>query len=288
MHELDGKQRRLRRLFDQDDRISILAVDHTESLRAAIAPDFPNDDDALTAAKLQLIDVLHETVGGVLLDPFLGAMPALAQDLIPSDCGLMISVEGLDYNDLHAPPELLEGWTPEGALRAGADALKVLVYHRPDAHDASDREQFVRDLAATCDGLQLPLLVEPLPYPLAADNGSPFDGRLLVESAARMRDAGADLLKVPFPPGDDVVAETLCVALTVALEETPWVLLSQGVDTATYLRQLEVASRSGAAGFAAGRSIWGDLLGSSPAETAEIGGRRLSACRQAFATTVSG
>src|SRR4029078_4586491 len=41
-----------------------------------------------------------------------------------------------------------------------------------------------------------------------------------------------------------------------AASQVPWVLLSGGVDDATFEAQVEVACRAGASGVLAGRSVW--------------------------------
>lgn len=68
------------------------------------------------------------------------------------------------------------------------------------------------------------------------------------------------MLKAEFPL--DVAAEPdesrwgeACAELSSA-SRAPWVLLSAGVDFATYLRQVAVAYRAGASGVAAGRAVW--------------------------------
>jgi len=51
-----------------------------------------------------------------------------------------------------------------------------------------------------------------------------------------------------------------CRQLTEICEGIPWVLLSAGVNFATFQRQVEIACEAGASGFVAGRAIWKETL----------------------------
>jgi tagatose-1,6-bisphosphate aldolase len=58
--------------------------------------------------------------------------------------------------------------------------------------------------------------------------------------------------------------------LNEASGDTPWVLLGAGADTATFIEQIRLAGTAGAAGFLAGRGIWGAALAADPDETERI------------------
>ena len=70
---------------------------------------------------------------------------------------------------------------------------------------------------------------------------------------------GGDVLKAEFPydPGvtDEGAWADACAELDAA-SPAPWVLLSGGVDDATFERQVAVACRAGASGVLVGRSVW--------------------------------
>ena len=78
---------------------------------------------------------------------------------------------------------------------------------------------------------------------------------------ARLTALGADILKAEFPYDAAVTDETrwaeACAELDAATP-MPWVLLSGGVDDATFERQVAVACRAGASGVLVGRSVWAE------------------------------
>ena len=67
---------------------------------------------------------------------------------------------------------LRDGWRAEDAKRAGADFAKLLWFYRPDgdATVAEQQRQLIRDLVATCAAVSLPLVVEPIWYPLPGED----------------------------------------------------------------------------------------------------------------------
>ena len=62
----------------------------------------------------------------------------------------------------------------------------------------------------------------------------------------------------------------LVAPLGDACADTPWVLLGAGADGATFVEQIRLAGTAGAAGFLAGRGIWGAAIAADPAETERI------------------
>ena len=84
---------------------------------------------------------------------------------------------------------------------------------------------------------------------------------MVVETARRLTAIGADVLKAEFPYDAGVTDEgrwrEACAELDAATP-VPWVLLSGGVDDATFERQVRVACEAGASGVLVGRSVWAE------------------------------
>lgn len=272
--QLDGKQRRIERL-KLDGHFAILAIDHTQSLKDALSNVRAKDDQAIAATKLNLIRNLSPVVGAVLVDPMVGASTLSKEHAIGCDTGLIISLEELDYSQPYAEPSLMPDWSAHQALVAGADAAKLLVYFRPDGPDAAQREDFVRQAAKVCTELQLPLLLEPLAYPVPSDPPAGISAEISIEIARRMAATGPDILKLPFPSGNDDEAARTCGAITEVANGIPWVLLSQGVSPEQYAHQLSIAAESGAEGYAVGRSLWLDIIQSDDHTQRSLGAERL-------------
>ena len=114
----------------------------------------------------------------------------------------------------------------------------------------------MRGVVEDCQRHDLPLFAEPIVYSLARSDRR----RLVLESARRISQLRADVLKLEFPVDiqlqrDETVWREACLELSAAASQ-PWVLLSGGVDFETFARQLTIACQAGASGYVAGRSIW--------------------------------
>ncbi len=80
----------------------------------------------------------------------------------------------------------------------------------------------------------------------------------VAEVARRVSGTGADILKLPLTLGSQTAE--LAAEITKAADGIPWIPLSSGAPYSEFLETLHVALLGGAAGFAAGRSIWSDLI----------------------------
>ena len=210
----------------------------------------------------------------MLLDPEIGAAQCLADGSLPTTTGLLVAIEatGFEGPSTDRVSRVLDGWSVAQAKRMSADAAKLLIYYHPDAPGAAHQEDLVAEVAAACVAADLALFVEPLGFSL--DPAVPKllgedRRRVVVETARRLSALGGDILKAEFPYDPGVVDETrwadACAELDAA-SALPWVLLSGGVDDATFERQVRVACRAGASGVLVGRSVWAPSATMAPAE----------------------
>ena len=244
---------------------TVLALDHRQNLRRELRPD---DPDAVTyeemvAFKRAVVRSLAPVATGTLLDPEIGAAQCIADGSLPATSGLIVAIEATGYA---GPPtarisRVLESWSVEKAKLMGASAAKLLVYYHPGASNAADQEGLVEQVAAACRAVDLALFVEPLSFSLADGEKLTGEARreVVIETARRLTAIGGDILKAEFPYDASVVDPArwreACDELD-ATSQVPWVLLSGGVDDATFEAQVEVACRAGASGVLAGRSVW--------------------------------
>ena len=78
----------------------------------------------------------------------------------------------------------------------------------------------------------------------------------LIEGGSRLcLDLGSRVLKIPYPGTPEA-----CANITKIAGNTPWSVLSAGVDHATFVGQVEIAMANGASGVIAGRSLWKDCV----------------------------
>ena len=252
---------------------TVLALDHRQNLRKELRPGDPTSvtTDEMVAFKRAVVRQLATAGTGILLDPEIGVAPAIADGSLPGRAGLIVAVEATGYD---GPPgarvsRVLPGWGVDKVKRLGASAVKLLVYYNPDAPNAADQERLVADVAAECRVADLALFLEPLSFGL--DGGKlTGDARrgVVIETARRLTALGADVLKAEFPYDasvDDAGAWRDACAELDAATPVPWVLLSGGVDDATFERQVAVACRAGASGVLVGRSVWADAATMAPA-----------------------
>jgi tagatose-1,6-bisphosphate aldolase len=269
-----GKLRRLQRITDTEGFIRVAAIDHPENYLAL----FDADISRVTAAevvqsKLELLAAMAPECTAVLVDPVWSFGQGVLSAVIPPYVGMISGLEQLAYSPAGFGTETVtrENWTVGTLARLGADAAKLVVFYRAELADVSaSQRELVSHLAAECAQHQVPLVVEPLWYPLegeSLDDPAVRSARVeaIVESAAMFAQHGADVMKVEFPGYVDTEASReqaadACRRLDDAVH-TPWVLLSASATYEQFREQLRIAAESGACGFMAGRAIWGDGVG---------------------------
>jgi tagatose-1,6-bisphosphate aldolase len=270
-----GVRRGLEATASERGTFAVLALDHRQNLRKELHPDAPETTtyDEMVAFKRAVIRALAPHATGSLLDPEIGAAQCIADGSLPGRAGLLVAIEATGYvgEPTARVSRVLPGWSVAKAKRIGASAAKLLVYYHPDAANAADQERFVAEVAADCRAQDLALFVEPLGFDPVG--GGKLMGearrRCVIETARRLTALGADILKAEFPYDVSVTDEgawrDACAELDAA-SQVPWVLLSGGVDDATFERQVSVACRAGASGVLVGRSVWSPSATLPPAE----------------------
>jgi tagatose 1,6-diphosphate aldolase len=255
---------------------TVLALDHRQNLRRILRPD---DPDAVTygemvALKRAVVRALGDVADGVLLDPQVGVAGTIVDGSLPPRAGLIVALEKTGYEgpSTARASRLLPGWSVAQAKRLGADAVKLLLHYHPDAPNASDQERLLIEVAEACADEDIALFLEPLSFSVdEAPGGVSGEERrsVVVRTARRLTALGGEVLKAEFPYDPSVTDRARWVEACAELDEasaTPWVLLSGGVDDATFEAQTEVACQAGASGVLVGRSVWAPSATLPPAE----------------------
>jgi tagatose-1,6-bisphosphate aldolase len=282
-----GVIRRLTRLADADGFFCVAALDHPENYLALFDTDVGRVPHAtVVASKLELAATLAGHASALLLDPVWSLGQAIATGVLPGDVGVIAPIEMLSYEPEHAPgwgvaPVLRPGWTPAMMARLGVDGVKLILFYRTElAEAAAAQRKLVAELARDCHDDDLPLVIEPIWYPL--DGEDPADDavqqrrvRAIVEAAAEVAALGADILKVQFPGAVGTAAERASASAAAgdldAGLDVPWVLLSEGAGFADFAVQMEIVAKAGASGYIAGRAVWGDAVGDRPDDVRRAG-----------------
>jgi len=269
-----GKIRGLQQISTADGIFVICAIDHRGSLQSAIEKELGKKIGykEMVEYKLDICSALAPQASAVLLDPVYGAAQSIAGGALPGRTGLLVSVEATGYqnNPEGRVTTLLDAWSVEKIKRMGGSAVKILLYYRPDlAKVAKKQLETVRTVAKECSKHDLPLLVEPVCYPVEAEKTNPaqFAARkpeLVIETSRQITALPIDVLKAEFPVDfnyekDEAKALEMCQRLNDA-SRVPWVLLSAGVDYPMFCKQVKIACQAGASGFLGGRAIWQEVL----------------------------
>jgi tagatose 1,6-diphosphate aldolase len=252
---------------------AVLALDHRQNLRKELRPDDPASVtyDEMVDFKRAVVRALAPIATGTLLDPEIGAAQCIADGSMPPRAGLLVAIEATGFSGPSTAriSRVLDGWSVEKAKRMGASAAKLLVYYHPDAANAAHQEQLLAEVAAACRKNDLALFVEPISFSL--DEGAKLNGeerrQVVVETARRLTAIGGDILKAEFPYdpsfSDRDLWREACAELDAA-STLPWVLLSGGVDEATFEAQVAAACDAGASGVLVGRSVWAEAATMEP------------------------
>lgn len=284
-----GTLRRIQRMSDDDGFIRVAAIDHPENYLALFDPDISAVGfDEVVESKLELIRGMAAHCSAVLVDPVWSFGQGVLTGAIPAGVGVISGLEHLAYSPTGFGTETVvrSHWTVPVLARLGADGAKLVVFYREERADiVRTQHALVRDIVAQCREAELPLIVEPLWYPLdgeSLDDPSVRAARVeaIVASAATFAELGADIMKVEFPgyvgsPVDEAEAAEACARLDAAIA-VPWVLLSASATFDQFAVQLRIAAQAGACGFMAGRAIWGDGVGRHDAETRARGVQKAS------------
>jgi len=275
-----GKLRGIQQIADGNGFLTVCAIDHRGALKRALNKENP---DAVSYRdmvdfKLDLCQAVAHYVSAVLLDPVYGAAQAITAGILPGHIGLLVSVEMTGYSGEKTAriTQLLPDWSVEKVKRMGASAVKLLVYFRPDLKEVASRQlALVSEVAEQCIKEDIPLLVEPVSYPVeevgvSAPRFAEMKPELVIETARQITSLPIDILKAEFPADmefeqDENKLLQLCQELDKA-SRLPWVLLSAGAGFDTFKKQVELACKAGASGFLAGRALWQEGVQISPRE----------------------
>jgi tagatose 1,6-diphosphate aldolase len=265
----------MRRLADSAGRWKMIAIDQRTPLMQPIArkrgtPQASYDD--LSAVKVALTRQLSPHATALLMDPNF-AYPRCVGEMSPAT-GLCLSLEHHITQDTEQGrrSEVIPAWSVRKIRRIGGDAVKLLVWYRPDADAGvlAHQQAFVRRIGQACREHDIVLLLELLVYPLPTDAPGQLEAQRSQLVLDSMRDFagpefGVDIYKleppavlrdVPDPDGAQAAEVQRAYDALGALTTRPWVLLSAAAGPADFRRSLTYACRAGASGYLCGRAIW--------------------------------
>ena len=222
-----GLLRRTARIFKQDGRSVIIAMDHTSFMPAPQ----PGLGDP---AKL-----IREVVAGGADAVMMPAGSAAAAVDAVGEAGLVLSVNT-------AQPGLEKQL--EAAIQLGADAIKCMLYPWKEEADGTGETSW---LGAEARRWGMPLMVETVPGGFEA--GAEFRTPERIAAGARIGvELGATMIKTFYPGTPE--------GMRAVIEYTPVPVVILGgqkaEDEKALLRSIKEAVDGGAHGVAIGRNIW--------------------------------
>jgi tagatose 1,6-diphosphate aldolase len=268
-----GIIRSIERVTSDDGFVLVCAVDHLAEFEELLGEVGSVSFADIVKAKAAVVTAVADEVSAVLLDPEFGIGHLVSSGTLPPRVGLISSIEEENYHFADGPrlSVMRPGWSAAKAKAAGADMIKFLWFYRPDldAGVARSQRELLASVSTECRAASIPLVVEPIWFSVPGEDTSSVawrDARVagIIASAVEAERIGLDLLKVEFP--GDVRTEAGRAAAALACAEldrrvaAPWVILSAGVGYDDFVVQLTIASRAGACGYMAGRSVWREAV----------------------------
>jgi tagatose 1,6-diphosphate aldolase len=282
-----GKQKGLEAIADGQGIIAALAIDQRSALRklftaATGVAEEKIPREVLEQFKEAVSRILTPHASSILLDPEIG-LPAAAKRA--QNVGLLLAYEQTGY-DKSVPgrlPRLLDGWSAQTLVTAGADGIKTLLYYSPfTASGINDiKKDWAQRVGEECAAQDVPYFLELVAYYDEMDEG----GREFAALKPEVVTSGieefskpqyrVDVLKVGAPVNMAFVGgreKPIADAVYTPAEATehfrraaaaarkPFIYLSEGVSNETFGEMLELAAEAGAnfSGVLCGRATWKD------------------------------
>lgn len=282
-----GKRKRLEAVSDARGIIAAVAIDQRSALRSLFARSMRIEPENVPAEKLiqfkeAVSRILTPHASAILLDPEFG-LPASRQRA--RNAGLLLAYEKTGY-DKKVPgrlPGLLDHWSVERLVEAGADSVKLLLYYSSfGSTEVNDiKHAFVERVGAECAAADVPFFLELVSYAEGMDDKGIDFARVKPEVVANgMAEFSkpvyrVDVLKVGVPVNLDFLQGSPSASgeILYTREEAkqhfrraaecaqvPFIYLSEGVSNEAFLYALEFAAEAGVkfSGVLCGRATWKD------------------------------
>lgn len=292
-----NKLEALKRLSDENGVFGALAIDQRGSLKKMIASGCASHvgDEGIIRFKELVSEELTPFATAILLDPEYGLPAAKVRD---KDSGLLVAYEktGYDASEVGRLPDLLPEWSVKRLKKAGADAIKFLLYYDVDEDEIINnyKQVYMERVGSECAAEDLPFFLEIVSYDAENDDVKSKEfakvkphkviGAMKEFSKSQYH---VDVLKVEVPVDMNFVEGYTEGEIVYSKEEAasffkeqseatdlPFIFLSAGVSAKLFQETLKFAKESGSTfnGVLCGRATWKD--GVEPfAENGEQAGR---------------
>jgi len=238
------------KIFTENERYLMLALDHRESFRKLINPQNPEkvSKDEASRTKGKIIESLKDKFSGVLIDQEYG-LESYKELQINKPFLLPMEESGYELVDNERINKII--YKCSDIKNSGASGAKILLYFNPSyAKSAKIQAETAKQALEDAHQNDLPLFLEIVTYQV-----TDIENVLRSVEYFLNNNIIPDVFKIEFP-GNDYLSKKI----SNMLGQTPWILLSRGADYTLFKEQLLVASDNGCWGFLAGRSLWQDYF----------------------------
>ncbi|MFT9098810.1 tagatose 1,6-diphosphate aldolase [Liquorilactobacillus sp.] len=279
----ETKKLYLKKIINGDGVISALAIDQRGSLKKmlAIAAGGKNNETDVIEFKNLVSRKLTPYASAILLDPEYGLS---ASKMRSANSGLLMAYEktGYDVNTRGRMPDILADWSALRLKKAGADAIKFMLYYDVDEDEKINRKKqaFIERIGAESANVGLPFFLELMSYDANVNDTQGRDYAQLkphkvIEMVKEFADERyqVDVLKVEVPvnmkfvAGFNDVDNSVYTAeeaafyfkkQTEAAKGVPFIFLSAGVSAELFQETLNFAAKAGSKfnGVLCGRATW--------------------------------
>lgn len=276
------KKQYMNNLLNEQGVIAALAIDQRGALKKMIEkykPEGATEQDLIDYKKL-VSKVLTPYASSILLDPEFGL---LASKERAKNAGLLLAYEktGYDATIKGRLPDLLNIWSALRLKKAGADAVKFLLYYDIDEEkEINDQKHaFIERLGAECADSNIPFYLELVSYDANnSDSGTLEYAKVKPHKVNDMMKEFSkpqyqvDVLKVEVPVnmkyvegfndgGEIAYSKQEAANYFKAQSEStnlPFIFLSAGVSSKLFQDTLYFAKESGSNfnGVLCGRATW--------------------------------
>jgi len=284
-----GKRKGLQAVSDQRGVIAAAAMDQRGSLKSAIAKEKGIDkkdvtNEMMAEFKEAVARILTPHASAILLDPEYGLSAAKQR---AKNAGLLLAYEKSGYDNTRPGrlPDLLDNYSVQRLVVAGADCIKILLYYTPfDPPKINEvKHAWVERIGAECTAADVPFFLEFIGYEEGLDEKGIEFARKKPECVTKSMEEfsksayGVDVMKVEVPvnmafvrgaracKGDSVYTREDAkehFRKAAAAAKKPFIYLSAGVSNETFSETLELAGESGVnfSGVLCGRATWKDAI----------------------------
>lgn len=271
-----GKTLHLKKLCNSNFFLEMLAIDQRLPIFSLIETKLNRKPlyENVVEFKRMISQHLSPFASATLMDPTY-SIPNLLNSCKSN--GLIITLE--DHVFLDTPEGRLskniKGWNVQKIKKIGGDAVKVLLWYRPDASEKikSVQKKYLLSIGKECKKYDIPLLLELLVYPFKNDqdyntNYSSWKNKKhehVINSIKEFSNEkyNVDIFKIESPINPKDITKknykknlNIFKKLNIATNNKPWVMLSSGMNKKSFYDCLNLAYLTGASGYLAGRSIW--------------------------------